>query len=164
MPTPDLLRDYERKRGRAMLHFDCLADTVERAVNVKREPVRGERDPNAGKYVFQVPLKPLSRDVAVLVGDFVYNTRASLEYLITALVRSTGKKEHKGNQFPIWDIPQEASFMNVHDWWETAPKIARQLDNTPTNTRAALKQLQPFHGVPVTNPPVSSALRLDGAE
>lgn len=40
----------------------------------------------------------------------------------------------------------------MHKWWDCAPEVGRQLKNTPPDTRAALKALQPFYGVPRINP------------
>jgi hypothetical protein len=147
-----LLKDYERKRERAMLHFDVLREAIDGSLDVHHQPVRGEFDRDASKYIFRMPLEPTGRDWAPVVGDFVYNTRASLDYLITALVRSTGEKENTENQFPIYGIPKGKGFQDVDEWWETSPAVARKLKNTPAGTKAALKQLQPFRGVPVTNP------------
>ena len=77
------------------------------------------------------------------------NTRASLDYLITALVRSTGKQEHNGSQFPIYGIDR-VGWQGIDQWWETDPngRIRRHLRDTPAGTKGALKELQPFYGVP----------------
>src|SRR5919198_823478 len=107
-----LLRDYERKRARAMHHFNVLREAVEGTVNAQREPVRGEFQRDPGQYVFEMPLELIGQDCAVILGEFVYNTRASLDYLITALVRSTGKKENSSNQFPIYDVPKGIGFQD----------------------------------------------------
>lgn len=152
----DLLRDYERKRCRAFHHLHVLRESVEGFTNVKRQPVLGEFDADASQYVFDVPLERVNPEWPLLVGDFVYDARASLDYLITALVRSTGKQEHGTSQFPIHGIGRKpgASWLEVEQRWETDPGggIKRNLDGTPPGTKAALKQLQPFYGVPTTNP------------
>jgi hypothetical protein len=147
----DVLRDYERKRGRAMLHYDVLREQTERFANTDREPVPGQLNADATKYGFKMPLEGFSRDWTLMLGDFAYNTRASLDYLITALVRSTGKTEHKCNQFPIC-APNGVRLDDISEWWDNSPKVTRQLKDTPPGTRAALKKLQPFDGVPLTNP------------
>jgi hypothetical protein len=49
-------------------------------------------------------------DWVVTVGDFCFNRRASLDYLIAALVRRTGQVEDESNQFPIY-CPKR-----VDDW------------------------------------------------
>lgn len=148
----DLLGDYERKRGRAMLHYNVLCEPVERFDNADRDPVRGEFDVEASQYVFKVPLEGFDPDWTLILGEFAYDTRASLDYLITALVRSTGKEVNERNQFPIYGIREDVGWTGMHDWWDRARLVSRQLQNTPPETRAALKPLQPFYGVPRTNP------------
>lgn len=148
-----LLWDYEHKRARAMLHLDVLRESVERAINTDCEAVRGEFDADAGQYVFKVPLERIDPTWAVLTGDFAYNARASLDYLITALVCSTGEQADNSNQFPIYSI-NGVGWQDVDEWWEkdSNARIVRQLNGTPSDTKAALKPLQPFYGVPTADP------------
>jgi hypothetical protein len=148
----DLLRDYELKRGRAMQHFNVLRKSVEDFAKVEREPVLGEFDSDASKYVFDVPLEPTD-PWTLLLGDFVYDTRAALNYLVTALVRSTGNQENEGHEFPIYNIDRE-DFRAAEQRWDSDPggAIKRKLKDTPGGTKAALKKLQPFYGVPSTDP------------
>lgn len=149
----NVLRDYELKRGRAMHHFYVLRESVEGAINTERELVPGEFDPNAGKYRFQVPLERIDPGWVLRLGEFVYNTRASLDYLITALIRSTGNEENEFSEFPIYGI-ERISWQDIDQWWEKDPKgrIRRKLRGTPAGTKATLKPLQPFYRVPRTNP------------
>ena len=148
----NVLGDYVRKRRRAMLHYDVLREQVEGFANAHRDPIRGEFQGDAPKYVFHIPLEGFDPDWAVLLGEFVYNTRASLDYLITALVRSTGKQENNGNQFPIYAFRKDVPWLEMRNWWDAAELVSRQLKNTPPGTRAALKPLQPFYGIPALNP------------
>jgi hypothetical protein len=148
----DLLRDYERKRRRSMLHFNGVREQVEGFANADRDPVQGEFDTVASKYVFKCPFGPFDPDWTIILGEFAYNTRASLDYLITALVRSTGKKENSSNEFPIYAHASGVRWENMSKWWDDSDLIGRKLQNTPPRTRAALKNLQPFYGVPATNP------------
>jgi len=147
------LREYERKRGRALHHFEALQESVHGFTKLERGMVRGNFDANARRYVFQVPLERDPPDWALSAGDFAYNARASLDYLITALVRSTGEQEHIGSQFPIHGIDR-VSWRDIDRWWEADAKgrIKRQLRDTPAGTKRALKKLQPFFGVPKVNP------------
>ena len=87
-----------------MHHFDCLRKSVEGFTNADREAILGEFDANASKYVFHVPVEPTDANWTLLLGDFIYDTRANLDYLITALIRSTGKEEHETSPFPIYGI------------------------------------------------------------
>ncbi len=150
--TAALLRDYERKRRRAVEHFNALRAAVDRFANRDREPVRGELGP-AGLRIFRVPLEPLDPTWAVVLGDFVYNTRASLDYLVTALIRSAGGAEHPHSQFPIHGINRRP-WQEIDKWWEEDPDgaIARNLRGTPIATKAIIKRFQPFYGVPRVDP------------
>lgn len=135
-----------------MLYLDTLREEVERFTNADPHRVKGEFKEDASQYAFDVPLPPFPPDWTLLVGDFAYNRRASLDYLVTALVRSTGKKENTRNEFPIYRLIDSVGWQGMSQWWDTERTIGRKLENTPTGTRAALKPLQPFYGVPVTNP------------
>jgi hypothetical protein len=146
-----LLRDYELKRCRAMHHFNVLRESIEGFANIDHEPILGEFDPDTSKYVFEVPLERLGGEWSLRLGDFLYDTRASLDYLITALIRSAGNEEHDGSQFPIYD-GSLVGWQDVAKRWETDGRVTRQLDGTPSSTRATLKQLQPFDGVPTLDP------------
>jgi hypothetical protein len=147
------LRDYELKRRRAIQHFSVLRESVERFANIAREPVAGAFDSAASKYRFEVPLEPIDPEWTLLLGDFVYDTRASLNYLVTALVRSTGNEENQRHEFPIYGI-ERVNWRAIDEWWESDPDgvIKRKLKDTPDGTKAALKTLQPFYGVPRTDP------------
>lgn len=147
------LGDYERKRGRAMEHFEALHASVERFTDRDREAVLGQFDAEAGRYVFKVPLEGIYSDWALWLGDFAYDTRASLDYLITALVRRGGNEENESSQFPIYGIDR-IGWRGVNRYWDDDPRerIAKNLRGTPDGTKAALKPLQPFFGVPRTDP------------
>jgi hypothetical protein len=150
----DLLIDYERKRRRAKRHADVLRKLLERSANVDSQPIKGKLQLDSGKHEFKVPLERIDPDVAVVVGDFIYNTRASLDYLVTALVRSTGHEEHTRSQFPIYTpdgLPRGVRLEDVHDWWDHSAEVERDLQNTQPGTKAALKPLQPFYGIPRTD-------------
>ena len=100
-----------------------------------------------------MPLEPIDPDWALLLGDFVYDTRACLNYLVTAMVRGAGNQEDEGHEFPIHGIDR-VNWSAIDHRWETDPggTIQRKLKNTPSGTKAALKKLQPFYGVPRTDP------------
>lgn len=148
----DLLADYERKRRWAVLHLNDLSEGIKRFSEPQRGPIKGELQPNGTEYEFRLPPERFDPDWQLLIGDFAYNLRASLDYLITALVRSTGKQENKSNEFPIYSPPfGNVTVETVGDWWDNSDKVEGQLHNTPSATRAALKPLQPFYGIPVAD-------------
>ncbi len=152
-PLSELLSDYDRKRERARHHFEDLRASIEKFRGHRQEPIRGTFDPSASEYHFDVALRGISADWPLLLGDFVYDARSSLDYLITALIRSAGNQENNGSQFPIYGI-DHISWQEIDDYWEKDPqkRIARNLKGTPERTKAALKRLQPFFEVPRTDP------------
>jgi hypothetical protein len=145
----DFLWDYERKRGRAMFHLDVLTEIIEGARRRNRDRVLGEYNRDSGQYVFEAPLEPLPEDVPLVLGDFIQNRRASLDYLITALIHAASNEEHERSQFPIYGI-NRIGWQDIDKWWEDDPSgvIERNLEGTPPGTKAALKKLQPFYGGP----------------
>lgn len=108
----------------------------------------------ASQYVFDVPLEPIDPEWPLLVGDFVYDMRASLDYLITALIRSTGNEETETSSFPIYSIKRIEDWRGADERWskDQSDGIARSLKGAPPATKEALKPLQPFHEVPRSNP------------
>jgi hypothetical protein len=149
-----LLRDYERKRARAAHHFHALRKSIEEFAKLEREPVAGRFEAPASQYVFDVPLEPVNPEWPLLVGDFIYDTRASLDYLLTALIRSTGNEETETSNFPIFSIKRIEEWQYAEERWDRdeSGRIARSLKGTPPGTKEALKPLQPFHEVPRSNP------------
>ncbi|MDX6624222.1 MAG: hypothetical protein QOE75_2154 [Solirubrobacterales bacterium] len=137
-----------------MEHFEVLRMSVEQFTQRDRKDVQGQFDEAASQYVFKVPLEGIHSEWPLWLGDFVYDMRASLDYLVTALIRSTGNEESEASQFPIYGIDRIA-WQDVDEHWEGDPRrrIARSLKGTPDGTKAALKPLQPFFGVPRTDPP-----------
>lgn len=143
------LPDYELKRRRAKFHRDTLAEAVNGFIESERHTVRGEPDMDSGKYVFRVPLRPVDPEWSLILGDWIYNTRSSLDHLITAL---SNDPNNETCQFPIYGNRKD--WQSIEKWWDDDPKdrIKRDLHGTPPGTKAVLKPLQPFYGVPRTDP------------
>jgi hypothetical protein len=153
-----LLHDYELKRERAVAHLDALRTSIRGRTAAKQAAAPGEYDPEYRRYLFYPELLAADAGWAVLLGDAVYNARAALDYLVTALVRTKGAVEDHCTEFPIYGInPRRDSpkhWTKIDDWWEKDPRgeIKRKLAGTPAATKDALKRLQPFYGAPRTNP------------
>lgn len=154
-----LLRDYKLKRARARHHLDELRRSIQDFRDINREAVRGIFDPEKEMYRFEVPLEDPDPAWALGLGDYAYNARASLDYLITALVRSAGNDENWRSEFPIHGTDPYRWRESEEDWEKDARKtIGRQLDGTPGTTKAALKRLQPFYGAPHRTNPMTHPL------
>lgn len=151
----DPLRDYELKWSRTVHHANVLRESIKGFTDIDREAIRGEFDSHASQYFFRVPLERINTDWSLRLGEFVYDARACLNYLITALVQSTGEVEDNGNEFPIYGVRSDRfeTVMTAAGWdADTDGSIRRKLNNTPTGTKAALKPLQPFYRGPAEDP------------
>lgn len=152
-----LLEDYRRKRGRANKHLQ----EIERAVHAYAEAddiiVGGKFHDSLGKHVFEVPLRKPNPEMALMIGDCVYDLRASLDYLVTAWVRAAGNAESSSTEFPIYSVPMTRPVHDVEEArarWSTDPDglLARKLHGTPPETKTLLERLQPFFGAPALDP------------
>lgn len=150
----DVLTDYRRKRRWADRYFKSVEEAVQQFA--KREPdlVPGEFDVGRSQYLFEFPRKLPEPTLALFLGDCVYNLRACLDYLMTALVRASGNQESYGTEFPIYDIPEMGNWQAVVTAWRDDPNgnIARKIRGSPPATKANIEKLQPFYGVPYVDP------------
>ena len=137
-----------------MFHLNRLRESIKDATDKQGELIPAESNEDRTQHRFQVTMPVIDPDWSLMIGDFCYDGRASLDYLITALVRSTGNIEIETNQFPIYSPKSIAGWADVEPRWDNDPggSLKRYLKNTPPGTKAALKPLQPFYGIPSTNP------------
>ena len=152
---PDLLNDFRRKRARAEIHFRSVSEAIARFTERDGYLFPGTYDFDTGQHRFQFPNVSPDADMALITGDCVYNLRACLDYLISALVRSRSNEDNHRTGFPIYSIrtlPKKASWENWSEHWNKSAKIDEMLRGAPPETKSFLKQLQPLHGVPSTNP------------
>jgi hypothetical protein len=147
------LGDFELKRRRARRHSEELQRSIKAFESAARESVRGEFDADEGRYHFDIPVGAIDPMWTMALGDFAYDMRASLNYLVTALVRSTGQVESERNEFPIFGMDR-TRLRETASWWreDQSGAIGRRLENTPHGTKELLERLQPFYGVPATDP------------
>jgi hypothetical protein len=161
-----LLRDYELKRERAGGHLEVLRRSIRDSTGATPEAIPGEYDAKNRRWVFRPQLGTVDESWAVLLGDLVYNARAALDYLVTALIRSNGGVEDHRSEFPIYGIdPGRESpkhWTKIQGWWDRDPhgEIKRKLAGTPAAAKEVLRPLQPFYGTPRTNPSQHSLFQL----
>jgi hypothetical protein len=150
----DVLADYRRKRARVDFHFESIEEAVKQFAEREADLVPGKFNRDRRQYVFEWPRPHLEPGVALMVGDCVYNLRASLDYLVTALVRSRGNEEDYNTAFPIYVPRAGGSWLDVPDRWQedSSGDLGRKLRGTPPETKNLLEMLQPFHGVPASDP------------
>lgn len=151
------LGDFYSKRKRAQVHFEALREKVQTS-NAKTDTNVGVYNHDRHQYLFHCRVRAIDPDWSVMLGDVVYNARAALDYLITALVLSNGGTDDYRSEFPILggDVLDGgvAGSTAIEGRWDEDPKsrIKRKLANTPEGTKDALKPLQPFYRAPQTNP------------
>lgn len=96
------------KLDRAKTHFRALHEEMGKFLrDQKPHFFRGEVDMEKSRYILRVHVnKDPPPEWSLLVGDFVQNLRAALDYLVWQLVRANGQEPGRSNAFPIMaDIP-----------------------------------------------------------
>jgi len=131
------LDDFYLKRKRAQTHLETLRESVQ-ASNAKADTTLGEYNDQGGQYVFRPRVRPIDPNWPAMLGDVVYNARAALDYLITALVRSHGGSDDHRSEFPIFGgrlLDKGAKhWSTINKWWDEDPdgEVKRKLANTPS--------------------------------
>jgi hypothetical protein len=121
------------KLARADEHLDTIQKDIQRLIHTNVDLIPSEFDPNTGQYVFRAQRDNLSADwLSPVVGDFVHNAKAALDYLVWELTGAAGTTR---TEFPIFTDP---------DRYRTdAP---RKIKGIPPEAVTVIKKLQPFYG------------------
>src|SRR3954465_2871605 len=117
----ELLAEYELKARRASFHLAALRQSIDEAAVGRGDPILGVSNPGRTQHRFEVTMPIISADWGLVVGDFCYDDRAALDYLLTALVRGTGGTENQDNQFPIFGPRDFASWADAETRWDDDP-------------------------------------------
>ena len=141
---------HDLKLGRAREHLKELEAEVKRWVHEDGYSIRVYPDPEPPSYVVRAEnIRPPGDALALLVGDCLYNARASLEYLAHALgdIGAGGDmtaEQSERSAFPIiGDRDREGFTGRGPDLFEGA--AGRHLSTVDPEARAAIKRLQPFY-------------------
>jgi hypothetical protein len=124
------------KLARADRHLDEVKAAIERVVPADPDLLPGEFDEQTGHYLFRA-----KRDaqhpmfIAPVIGDYVHNTMAALDYLVVELVRVAGNEPTGANAFPVFT--DEA-------WYRRDTRS--KLRGIPPKAATVIERLQPFHG------------------
>jgi hypothetical protein len=138
MPLPRKfsgLTDPYLKTERAKEHLEALRENVKAFCESKPGTFTGKEDRERGEYRISIVLKEPPDKISLILGDFLYCLRSSLEQLNWRLCRLTplGVTNSRKIQFPILDTPDEK-------------KLLRLTCGMPTEARAIIEQLQPYSG------------------
>lgn len=138
---------FVAKLGRAKKHLADLEDAVDAYAATKPYAVteRGERQNKQPIRRLQFTADPANTDIPLIAADAIYNLRASLDHLMSALAP---RKKRRGVMFPIywrgvWEPPVEGENE------QRSKDRARWVSDTktlPDGAVAILKRLQPPDG------------------
>lgn len=130
------LADPYLKTARAKEHLDDLQERL--AVFREEYPVTVSRkdDLENMRHVVGIKIKDIPEKFALVVGDFLYCLRSSLDQLVFALAQ-TKTDYPKGTQFPIFDNPLDPT---------NEKRIAGYTRGVPADAVAIIKELQPYTG------------------
>jgi hypothetical protein len=129
---PTTLADSYLKTARAKEHLEDLRERIR--VFRESEPcgVSREDDLKKRKHIIRFKMKSVPEKVPLIVGDFLYCLRSSLDQLVWALAKTPGSYP-SGTQFPIFDHVD-------------AGKFGRYTAGVPTAAVRIIESLQPYNG------------------
>jgi len=114
MGTAIDVSDIELKIARAEKHLSELDAQITEWLDIHTIGVVYDHDPKTGWHVVRgqnVPEAP--REWGAALGDFGYNLRAALEYIVEVLLVANGSAPERTNQFPIISDSREAHLITV---------------------------------------------------
>lgn len=147
------------KVERAKAHFDSLYPEINAFLSREREvkPYRlvSEVDAAASRNLWRVRIieePPI--EWSTIVGDYVQNLRAALDYLIWILVRANGHTPGRANAFPIFDVepPYKSSHGERRKW-------NRQVAGVHIGVLRFIELCQPYNAADGPQSHVLAALR-----
>jgi hypothetical protein len=94
------------KLARAKIHAAELREKVKRVIGPNLQRLTFCPDPETGKYFLRVYGVPsIEPEWRAIIGDCLFNLRASLDHLAWQLVILDGKEPNRQTQFPIRESP-----------------------------------------------------------
>lgn len=126
------LADPYLKTNRAKEHLDDLRERLR--IFREDEPIRVTREDDVEnqKYILRLKVKDVPEKFPLIVGDFLFCVRSSLDQLVWALAKIT-LPYPEGTQFPILDTRDPKRF-------------ERQTRGVPAGAVTIIESLQPYHG------------------
>jgi hypothetical protein len=139
-PLPPALAGVELKLGRAAHHLAAIKDEVAR-FDYGPDVIPGEYDAQTRTHVFRAqhdPPPPTA--LSARIGEFLYNVRCALDYIVVELITLAGNPVDRKKAFPIYTDP--AAYAN---------SINTKIGGVPAEATPRFERLQPFYG-PNSNP------------
>jgi hypothetical protein len=133
MGVPIDSSDVLVKIARAEVHLSDLDRQMAKWLAKNKVRVVHNHDPKTGIHeLIAQPLPDIPRQWGAVLGDFGYNLRAALEYMVELLVLANGNTPKRTNQFPIVSDRRDAHL------------IAVQLDGVHPDAIAEITKRQPY--------------------
>jgi hypothetical protein len=126
------LADPYLKTTRAKEHLETLRQELKVFSESKPYEFVGEDDVANHRYRISPKIKDTPDKIPLIVGDFFYNLRSSLDQLVWCLAKLT-LPYPKNTQFAILEKPN-------------FPRFQRQTSGVPTEAVTIIESLQPYHG------------------
>ena len=92
------------KLQRAKHHEHCLGDLLDDYNRAQQLAVGRHIEPSTGRVVFKLenPLGEPPSNIAMIIGDTLFNYRSALDHLMQALIVQSGSVPNTRTQFPIF--------------------------------------------------------------
>jgi hypothetical protein len=130
---------FELKLERADEHLNTLENIIHAWFLADPYNLIDDLDSNAGDNVARIKISPIPDKVAILIGDCLYNLRASLDHLVHALAwkfrGSLSHAESRETAFPIF---------KTFGGWHSRRGGKRQIKYLSPVAQAIVQGLQPY--------------------
>jgi hypothetical protein len=130
---PSLTEPY-LKTTRAKMHLDALRQSLEAFRESKPITFYRKQDRKSGRYEIRIKARDTPNEVALILGDLLYNLRAALDQTIWQLGKLTTPYPER-TQFPILDKDTAA----------TRRSFDACTVGVPTRAKRLIKSFQPYH-------------------
>ena len=141
----------EVRADRAIRHIAEFNEVLQRWVEAHPDALMVNPEPDGSFDLLKREEPSLPDDLlpvaSAIIGDTIYNLRASLDYVVYALAVLGNKGEHvSGTQFPIEDDPStfEGRVTGKHPI--TKNRVSQTLRKVPPAAVDMIRKLQPFAG------------------
>lgn len=134
MLKPDL-KEPRLKIARAKSHIANVERQCSAFCNSQPHRIYTERDPHGPGYTIKLRLeKPIPDEIALTVGEAIYQLRSSLDVLACCLATANGAKDTKGTYFPF--VKDVAEFM--------LPATQRKIQKLSTTHQQIIHHWKPY--------------------
>src|SRR5215218_9606540 len=129
--------DHRSKLDWARKHLDALNRISQEFCDSNPYVAVSEFNADTGENILRLAShKNPPAEFSPLVGDTLFNMKASLDYLVHALAVKNGSTRLDQTEFPIYSNPLKYADKSVQ----------RRIQDLAPIARAEIEKLQPYHG------------------